>query len=556
MPNTEEYKIIADMLFPDVTKTPEDYYKMYPARNLPEGAEVTRFAPSPTGYMHIGGVYQCLFNLFVAHQTQGGIFYLRNEDTDSKREVKGAANIFIPALKGFGIEPDEGFISETEEKGEYGPYTQSKRKEIYRAFAKDLVARGLAYPCFCDGEDNSSKEEQIRLGMPLGYYGKWAKCRDLSLEQVRQNLIEGKKFTIRIKANGDGIKKFKFKDLRIGETLLPVNTNDYVLLKSDGLALYHLAHLVDDTLMHTTTVIRDESWFPSIPLHLQLFEYMGLKAPKYLHTATVNTIDQETGNARKVSKRKDSWADSRYFHEKGYPKEAIVEYLLNLINSSFEPWRMANPDAPISEFKFNKNNLSKSGALFDIAKIENVSKNIISRMNGEEVFNRTLSWAKEYNNEHFKVLKNNQDYAKLVFGMDKNEKRPRKDITTFSEVIDFYSYMFKETYKPNYSFNLEKLTKSDIKAALDTYKNVLSVKDGKDEWFQKMKETAAKLGFATDMKEYKANPDAFKGSIAEFSGVIRQAITGRAQTPDMYAIIQLLGENEVKSRLNEVINNL
>lgn len=556
MPTLEEYKVIADLLFPDITKTPEDYYKMYPPRELPEGAEVTRFAPSPTGYMHIGGVYQCLFNSFVAHQTEGGVFYLRNEDTDSKREVKGAANIFIPALKGFGIVPDEGFISETEEKGAYGPYTQSKRRDIYRAFAKHLVANGLAYPCFCDGENNDAKEEQVRLGLPLGYYGRWAKCRDLTLEQIKTNLKEGKKFTIRIKSNGDGVKKFKFKDLRIGETLLPVNSNDYVLLKSDGLALYHLAHLVDDSLMHTTTVIRDESWFPSIPLHLQLFEYMGLKAPKYLHTATVNTIDKETGNARKVSKRKDSWADSRYFHEKGYPKEAIVEYLLNLINSSFEPWRMANPDAPITEFKFNIKNLSKSGALFDVAKIDNVSKNIISKFSGEEVFKRTLNWASEYNKEQQEVLLNNKDYAIKVFGMDKNEKRPRKDITTLSEVVDFYSYMFKETFKPQFNYDEERFNKEDIKQSLIAYREAFNINDTKEEWFQRMKDVAENNGFCADMKEYKANPDSFKGSIADFSGIIRLALTGRTQTPDMYAIIQLLGEEEIKRRLQTTINSL
>lgn len=556
MATLEESKIIADLLFPDITKTPEDYYKMYPPRNLPEGAEVTRFAPSPTGYMHIGGVYQCLIDSFVAHQSNGGIFYLRNEDTDSKREVEGAANIFIPALKGFGIEPDEGFISETEEKGAYGPYTQSKRKDIYRAFAKDLVARGLAYPCFCDGENSDSKEEQIRLGLPLGYYGKWAKCRDLSLEEVKANLDAGKKFTIRIKSNGDGIKKFKFKDIRIGETLLPVNSNDYILLKSDGLALYHLAHLVDDTLMHTTTVIRDESWFPSIPLHIQLFEYMGLTPPKYLHTATVNTIDVETGNARKVSKRKDSWADSRYFHEKGYPKEAIVEYLLNLLNSSFEPWRMANPDAPVTDFKFNVKNLSKAGALFDVAKIDNVSKNIISKFSGEEVYNRTLLWAKEYNENDAKVLENNKEFAKQVFGMDKNEKRPRKDITVFSEVVPFYSYMFTETYEPNFVYDKERFTKEDIIQLLADYAKEFNINDTKEQWFSRMKDVAENNGFCADMKEYKANPTAFKGSIADFSGLIRMALTSRTQTPDMYAIMVLLGEREVKDRINGVINTL
>ena len=556
MPTLEEYKKIADLLFPHISKTPEDYYKLYPNRNLPDGAEVTRFAPSPTGYMHIGGVYQCLIDSFVAHKTQGGVFYLRNEDTDSKREVAGAANIFIPALAGFGIVPDEGFISETEEKGAYGPYTQSKRKEIYQAFAKDLVARGLAYPCFCDGENKDAKDEQLRLGLPLGYYGRWAKCRDLSFDEIKANIEAGKTFTIRIKANGDGTRKFKFKDLRIGETLLPVNYNDYVLLKSDGLALYHLAHLVDDTLMHTTTIIRDESWFPSAPLHVQLFEYMGLTPPKYLHTATINTIDQETGNARKVSKRKDPWADSRWFHEKGYPKEAILEYLINIINSNFEPWREQNPTAPISEFEFSIKNMSKSGALFDTAKLDNISKNIISRMSGEEVYDRTLTWAKAYAPQYVDLLINNNAYAIDVFGMDKNEKRPRKDITTFSEVMEFYSYMFNELFNKTYTFDVEKLNKDDIKLALTEYLNKFNITDLKEDWFARMKEIAGNIGFATDMKAYKATPENFKGSIADFSGIIRMAISGRSQTPDLYAIIILLGEKIVKSRLLSAIESL
>lgn len=556
MPSLEEYKKIADLLFPEVKKTPEDYFKMYPPRNLPEGAEVTRFAPSPTGYMHIGGVYQCLIDSFVAHKNECGVFYLRNEDTDSKREVKGAANVFIPALAGFGIVPDEGFISETEEKGSYGPYTQSKRKEIYQSFAKDLVSRGLAYPCFCDGENNDAKDEQLRLGLPLGYYGRWAKCRDLGLEEVQNNLKAGKKFTIRIKANGDGTRKFKFKDLRMGETLLPVNYNDYILLKSDGLALYHLAHLVDDSLMHTTTVIRDESWFPSAPLHVQLFEYMGLTPPKYLHTATINTIDKETGNARKVSKRKDDWADSRWFHEKGYPKEAILEYLINLINSNFEPWRTQNPDAPISAFEFSIKNMSKSGALFDLAKLDNISKNIISRMSGEEVFNRTLVWATSYAPQFEKLLKDNKDFAIQVFGMDKNEKRPRKDITTLSEVVEFYNYMFDETFNKTLSFDVEKFKKEDLKLALSEYLSAFNINDTKEEWFNRMKEVAGSVGFATDMKAYKENPLNFKGSIADFSGIVRMAITGRSQTPDLYAIISLLGEDKVKERLNNAIKSI
>ncbi len=557
MPTLDEYKIMADLLFPNITKTPEDYYKMYPKRNLPEDAEVTRFAPSPTGYMHIGGVYQCLINRAVANSKEKGVFFLRDEDTDSKREVAGAADIFVPALKGFGIEFDEGFISENEEKGEYGPYIQSRRKEIYQAFAKDLVRRGLAYPCFCDGSDDDSANEQKRLGLPLGYYGRWAKCRDLSLEAVEENLKAGRPFTIRIKSNGDGTKRFKFKDLRIGETVLPVNSNDYIILKSDGQTLYHLAHLVDDTLMHTTTVIRDESWFPSVPLHIQLFEYMGLPAPKYLHTPTVNTIDKETGNVRKVSKRKDDWADSRWFHESGYPSNAIVDYLMNLINSNYEPWRAEHPDANISEFDFKISNMSKSGALFDLVKIDNVSKNIISRFTGEEMYEKTLNWAQKYNADVAKLLTENEDYCKKVFGMDKNINRPRKDITTFSEVVPFYSFMFNSLYKNDYSaFDYEKITKEKIVEALEKYSQKFSTNIDKDGWFAGVKEVSTECGFCPDMKEYKKNPEMFVGSVADFSTIIRVSITGRRQTPDLYEIMQLLGEKEVKDRFNNAISFL
>ncbi len=548
MPTLEEYKKIADLLYPNINKTIADYLKIYPERNLPQGAEVTRFAPSPTGYMHIGGVYQCLVDRQIA-KTSGGVMILRNEDTDSKREVEGAANIFVPALKKFGIEFDEGFVQENlPDKGAYGPYTQSKRKEIYQAFAKELVSKGLAYPCFCSEADEESKKEQLRLGVPTGYYGRWAKCRNLSYEQVKAHIDNGDKFTIRIKSNGDGNKKFKFKDLRMGETLLPVNSNDYVLLKSDGLAVYHMAHLVDDTLMHTTTVVRDESWFPSVPLHVQLFEYCGLMAPKYFHTATINTIDAETGNARKVSKRKDSWADARFFHEKGYPAEAVVDYLMNIINSNFEDWRAKNPDASVLEFGFNPEKMSKSGAMFDLAKLDNISKNIISRMSGEKLFTRALAWAEEYNPDYAKLLKANEKFAKEVFDMDKNPLRPRKDITTYSELPDFYSYMFDGNFERAFD---EKYDSKFVKQVLNSYAKAYTAGVTKEEWFDGMKAVAEANGFATDNKLYKANPEAYKGNMADFSCLVRVAVTGRRQTPDLYAILALLGKDEVISRLSK-----
>lgn len=549
-----DYKKLADLLFPDVKHTVEYYIKKYPPRKLSHGAEVTRFAPSPTGYMHIGGIYQALVDSEVAHST-GGIFYLRNEDTDSKREKQGAADIIYPALVGFGLRPDEGFVSDTIEIGEYGPYTQSKRVEIYRTFTKHLVEKGFAYPCFCAEENTEARAEQMRLGLPLGYYGRWATCRSLSFSEIERNVKSGRPFTIRIKADGDGNRRFKFVDLRVGDMLLPVNSNDYVILKSDGQALYHLAHLVDDTLMHTTTVIRDESWLPSIPLHIQLFEYAGFPHPKYLHTPTINTIDATTGNVRKVSKRHDDWADSRWFHANGFPWEAVQEYLLNILNSSFEPWREANPQAPISFFKFDTSKMSKSGALFDMVKLRSVSRDVISRMSAVEVYERMLVYTKNYDHDFSKILSKHKDFTIAIYQMDRNLERPRKDITVLSEVKDLYSYMYDETFDGKYDFD-EKFDKTIMKNVLERYSKSFNHADTKEEWFERMKGVAEACGFARDTKSFKQNPNVYKGSIADISTIIRVAITGRRQTPDLFAIMKVLGNERVKLRLARAISML
>ena len=550
MPTIDEYKKIADLLYPNIKKTVKDYLDMFPARNLPENAQVTRVAPSPTGFFHIGTFYQVLINRFLA---KDGVFYLRLEDTDTKREVLGTADIIYPIITNFGVKIDEGFIAIGKETGRFGPYRQSERKEIYQAFAKDLIARGLAYPCFCEGTDESARKEQERLGVATGYYGRWAKCRDLSYEQVKANIEAGKPFTVRIKSNGDGTKRFVAKDLIKGEVSFPVNFVDYVLVKSDGLALYHLAHLVDDTLMHTTSVVRGEEWFPSIPLHYQLFEYFGFNKPNYLHTPLIMTIDQETGNQRKISKRKDPWANSQWFFEKGYPTNAVVEYLLNIINSKFEPWREQNPNADLHEFEFSIGNFSKSGAMFDMMKLNNIAKNMMSRLTGEEVYEKTLAWANTYNPNFAKMLNEYRDYAIKVFSIDKNPDRPRKDITTFSEVEEFYSYMFDN------KFNIEfdaKISNEKTKEVLRAYLEALDFNADKDSWFAGMKDCAEKCGFAKDNKMYKAEPEKFAGNVADFSTIIRLAITGRRQTPDLYAIIQTLGENETKRRLQNAIEKV
>lgn len=562
-----DYEKLAELLFPNIKKRPEDYLKQYPKRDLKEGAYVTRFAPSPTGYLHIGGVYQATAGLFFAKKS-GGVFYLRLEDTDAKREVAGAANIIYPALKEFGVEPMEGFISydngvETS-KGEYGPYVQSRRKEIYQCFAKELVRRGKAYPCFCEGDDDDENEgldyrkQQKALGLQIGYYGSWAKCRNLTLEQVEENLKAGKPFKIRIKADGDGQQRIIFKDKLRGNINMPKNFIDYVILKSDGSALYHLAHLVDDTLMHTSLVMRDESWLPSAPLHQQLFEYMNLPMPEYIHTAQIMTVDKETGNTRKISKRYDKWADSRWFIEKGYPSETIIEYLLNLLNSNFEQWRKENPNASVYDFEISEDKMSKSGAMFDLVKLEDISKTVISKFSAEKVYNLTLKWAETYRPEFAKELKEHKEFALKMFNIERETQKPRKDISKWEDVEDIYSYFFNDNFASNeteYQFDA-KFDKNDIKELLNRYIKVYDETEEKQDWFSHIKFLGEDIGFASDMKAYKQNPQNYKGNYGEVSSIIRMALTKRSNTPDMYEICKLLGKQEVVNRLQKCINSL
>lgn len=551
-----DYKKLADLLFPNVTLTVEDLLKKFPNRELDNKALVTRFAPSPTGYLHIGGVYQCTLAKFLASSTNGK-FYLRIEDTDEKREVEGAAEIIYPALKNFNIIPDEGYISQTEETGDYGPYLQSRRKEYYQAFVKELVAKGLAYPCFCQDDENEENQandyraEQKRLGVPIGYYGQWAKCRNLTYEEVEENLKNGKKFKIRIKSNGDGTKRMVFTDELRGKIPFPINFIDYVILKSDGSALYHLAHLVDDTLMHTTLVTRDESWLPSAPLHKQLFEYMNLPAPKYLHTAQIMTIDEKTQTKRKISKRYDAWADSRWFIEQGYYKDTIVEYLLNLLNSNFELWRTQNPTLPYTEFKLTIEKMSKSGAMFDMNKFNDMSKTIISKLSCETVYNCATEWAKTYDKELYETLISNPEYSKKMFNIEREVKKPRKDICKWSEIRQYYFYFFDNIYNPkieDYEFE-ERFTKEIIHSIMDKYILTYDENDEKNVWFDKIKAIAGEIGFATDNKDYKENPGKYVGFYGDVATIIRQVLTSKKNTPDLYDICKLLGKTRIENRV-------
>ena len=549
-----DYEKLAEMLFPNIDKDIEYYLNKYPKRNLPENALVTRVAPSPTGYLHIGTVYQALLNKTLAQQS-GGVFILRIEDTDEKREVKGAADIMYPCLKDFGVEPTEGYVSSEMQIGDYGPYKQSERKQIYQAFCKELVRKGKAYPCFCGGDDEDDecdyRKEQKRLGLQTGYYGEWAKCRHLTIEEVEENLKQHKPFKIRIKADGDGEQRIVFVDELRGKISLPKNFIDYVLLKEDGQAVYHLAHLVDDTLMHTSLVVRDESWLPSVPLHMQLFEFAGLKHPKYLHTAQILTIDEKTGNARKVSKRYDPWADSRKFLEAGIPSEAIREYLMILLNSNFETFRINNPQADMKDYQFKISNMNKSGAQFDHEKLNFISRNVISRFSAEKVYSDVLAYAKLYDNELFELICDKKDYCTKMFAIERGTKKPRKDISSYKDIKTLYYYFFNNLFdqKTTYEFE-DRFNKNDIKTLLSRYCESYNETDEKDVWFSKIKTLGEDLGFASDMKVYKENPDKFVGSYADIAGIIRMALTKEKNTPDLYEICKILGKDEIKRRID------
>ncbi len=550
-------KDIADLLFPEVTVSVEELLSKYPNRNLPEGALVTRFAPSPTGYVHIGGVYQAVINSYLAHKT-GGKFILRCEDTDKKREVEGSADLIYPLLIKTGIKIDEGYVSKEEEIGDYGPYLQSRRTLYYQVFVKDLIARGLAYPCFCSEEEEEvSRNEQKRLSTPPGYYGRWAKCRNLSYEQVKENLDAGKSFKIRIKADGDGTERVSCFDLLRGEVSFTANFIDYVILKSDKTALYHLAHLVDDTLMRTTTVIRDESWLPSVPLHLQLFRYMNLPCPNYLHTAQVMTVDNNTGAVRKISKRYDEWADSRWFFSQGYPVKAITEYLLTLINSNFEDWRKENPFEDSENFPLSIDKMSKSGAIFDLEKLNNISKEVISKMSKEELFNLSYAWAKEYDTNLASLIEKNPEYYTKIINIERESVKPRKDFTTFRDIYNQIEYMYDDYFDNQLTYDFKKITDKEtivslVKIYLEKY---LDFNDDNTEWFNKIKTLCDDLGYASNIKEYKKNPEKFKGNVADVSTALRVVFTTRSCTPNLYEIIQILGKDKLTERFEYFIKN-
>ena len=539
---------LANLIFPDITETIEDIEKKYPKRSV--SGEVTRFAPSPTGFMHIGNFNAAVIDYMIAKNTNG-VFYLRNEDTDKAREKEDAVKIIMDILNYYNIVPDE-YEYNGEVIGNYGPYIQSKRKEIYHVFIKHLISIGRAYPCFCTPEELSSlREKQEGMKVRTGYYGRFSKCRKISIDDAYNRIKNGDKFVIRFKSKGDFENKIWYDDLAKGRLHLSENDIDDVIMKSDNmLPTYHFAHVVDDHLMHTTIVVRGEEWLPSVTKHLEMFDAFGFEAPKYIHTPLIQK--KEDGKLRKISKRKDPEANMQYFIEKGYPKNAVVESLLTIINSNYEQWRDNNPDLPFTEFKFDAKKMSSSGALYDLMKLEDISKNIVSRMNKDELYTESYAWACNYDKKLKELIDSDVDYYKSIINIEREQVKPRKDIAKYSDIYNLIYYMYDELFEPDYEW-MKITDKSEIKNIIHTYINdYYDLSDDKDTWFNKIKELAESLGYAANMKDYKKNPDNYKGNVADIATVIRVALTGKKNTPDLYEILKIFGVDRIKSRFENI----
>ena len=545
-------KKLAELLFPDVVNGPDFYEKKYPERNLSKGAEVTRMAPSPTGFIHLGNLYSALADERIAHRN-GGVFYLRIEDTDEKRKVDGAVETIINVLRYFDIEFDEGAgFEDTEPQNSYGPYFQRQRVEIYHAYAKTLVERGLAYPCFCTEEElEEVRKKQEEDKAMTGYYGRYAVCRELTLEEIEEKLNAGMTYVLRLRSQGLPDREIVFKDRIMGEIKLPENIHDIVLLKRDGVPTYHFAHAIDDHLMRTTTVIRGGEWLASVPIHYELFHVLGFKMPEYGHTAHLMKFDEETGGKRKLSKRKDPELSLDYYRKDGYHPFAMKVYLLTLLNSNFEEWYEKNPDKDISEFSFTVEKMSQSGALFDKDKLHNICKNVLSTLSENEMYDFLYDWA--VNNEPDKVGIWFGDKEKMLsvlrLYMGIGAKRRRKDFIFAKQIFELIGYFFEES-NDSEGFRFDDATVGSI---LKEYLAAYDHNDDNSAWFDKLKGVADKLGFASDMKAYKASPESYKGSISDVAEVVRVAVTGRANTPDLWSIIHIIGEESMKVKVEKYI---
>ena len=542
-----DYRDLADLIFPNA-KDISYYEEKYPRRNLKEGAMVVRVAPSPTGNVHIGTIYQAFLNKKLAKQTDG-VFFVRVEDTDQKREVENGINQIIETLNKFDLAPDEGMTSETESKGAYGPYRQSLRKDIYESYAKYMLSQGKAYPSFESQEElEEMRKKQEAAKVRTGYYGVWATSRNLSVEEAAEKIKSGVPYIIRFKSTGREDRKIKHKDVIKGNVEFPENDQDIVIIKADGLPTYHFAHAIDDHLMGTTHVLRGDEWLSSVPLHLQLFQELGFKPPKYAHTPTL--LKNDNGAKRKISKRKDPEAAATYYEEVGIPSDAVKEYLLNIANSTFENWRRANPDKSIDEFDFQLNKMSVSGALFDMVKLLDVSKNVISKYSAEKVYNEALKWATKFDKELAELLKN-KEYTLQVLGIERGNVKPRKDISKWSDLKDNIIYMYEDEFNKITDFEYAKISdKSEIEKILKLYiEKYFNINDDKQTWFDKMKDLAEEIGYAREVKMFKAEPENWPGHVGDISTVIRVSLTGRQNTPDLYEIMQVLGKDTVVNRL-------
>lgn len=545
-----DWNCLADRLFPQITKTPEEIEAEYPKRNLPEGAKVTRMGPSPTGFMHLGNLYGALVDERLAHQSQG-IFYLRIEDTDRKREVEGGVQTIIDTFQRFGLPFDEGATLEGE-SGIYGPYRQSQRGEIYQVFVKSLIGRGMAYPCFCTEEElTEAHAVQEARKENFGYYGKYAVWRDRSLEDIENELSKGTPYVIRFRSEGNLDNRIRHEDLVKGKMEIPENDQDIVILKSDGLPTYHFAHVVDDHLMGTTVVVRGEEWLATLPVHLQLFHAMGWKAPKYAHTAQLMKIDEETGGKRKLSKRKDPELALTYYVSEGYPAVCVLEYLMTLLNSNFEDWRRANPDISFNDFPFSTKKMSASGALFDIDKLQDVSKNVISRMTAEQVYDGVAEWSREYDTSFHLLFTRDPAYSKAYLSIGRGGKKPRKDIAVWKDVKPYMDFMFDELFQPDYILP-ENVSPQDARAVLDSFIKMFREEDTPEEFFEKMKAIAQENGYASETREYKQSPEKYKGAVGDISMIIRIAVTGRQNAPDQQTVMSILGRERVLDRLSRM----
>ena len=546
-----DYQALADLLFPNVTDTPEALEERFPLRNVPEGAVVTRMAPSPTGFVHLGNLVQGMISERMAHQS-GGVLFLRVEDTDAKREVPGAVEVLIDSLKHYNILFDEG-ATHTGDNGIYGPYRQRQRAAIYHVYAKKLVSEGQAYPCFATEEELAAMREQQEANKETtGYYGKYAIWRDREIEEIKSQISAGNPWVLRFKSTGSIENQFKFDDLVKGKLTITENDVDHVLLKSDGIPTYHFAHAVDDHLMRTTHVVRGDEWLPTLPFHIQLFKALGFKLPKYVHIGPLMKMDGTS--KRKLSKRKDPELALTYYKAEGFPIKAVQEYLMTVLNSNFEDWRRANPDAPTDSFKFSPKKLNPAGSLFDYAKLTDVSKNVISRMDAAEVYELLVEWAKEFDADFGAKLEADPDFAKAILAIGRGGKKPRKDLAVWKDAKDYMGF-FYDDYLEKPVFD-EKFSKDVIADTLNRFLEKFDIADDSSVWFEKVKEITTDMGFTTDMKAYKADPSAFPGTVADISTFIRQAVTGKTNSPDLYTVMQILGYDRTVARIKNIIASL